>query len=175
MKTVKLKIKAANKITSFLNGLGWAAFMLGLSLFLILDKSMDYWGLYISIPFLVSILVFLLLYFAFPIRKVEELKLDKKKILIEKGKKLKSISYSEISKIILLMYPSAKRFHRDWWPITDDPVAYEPSSKNYMILEPKKGKPINIPIFLDSKQVEEKLLNTVRKTSRKYKIGLRIK
>jgi hypothetical protein len=175
MKTVKLEIKAANKITSFLNILGWTAFILGLILFLVLDKSIQYWGLYISLPFVVSLLVFLLLYLAFPVRKVGEVKLDKKKILIDKGEKPKSLSYSDISKISLLLYPSAKRFHRDWWPITDDPIAYEPSSKNYLIVKPKKGKPINIPVFLGSKRVEEKLFNIVQKNCSKYKIGLRIK
>ena len=175
MKTVKLEIKSADKFTTFLNILGWASFMLGLLLFLFLDKSLQNWGLYISLPFGVSILVLLLLFFAFPIRKVGEVKLEKKKISIDKGEKPKSLSYSEISKISLLLYPSAKRFHRDWWPITADPIAYEPSSKNYLIVKPKKGKPINVPVFLGSKRAEEKLLDTVQKNCRKYKIGLRIK
>jgi hypothetical protein len=175
MKTVKLEIKAANKITSFLTILGWTAFILGLILFLVLDKSIQNWGLFVSLPFVVSLLVFLLLSFAFPIRKVGEVKLEKKKIQIDEGKKPKSLSYSDISKISLLLYPSAKRFHRDWWPITDEPIAYEPSSKNYLIVKPKKGKSINVPVFLGSKRAEEKLLDTVQKNCRKYKIGLRIK
>ena len=80
MKTVKLEIKAANKITSFLTILGWTAFILGLILFLVLDKSIKYWGLYISLPFVVSLLVFLLLYLAFPVRKVGEVKFYNVKI-----------------------------------------------------------------------------------------------
>lgn len=175
MKTVKLEIKAANKITSFLTILGWTAFILGLILFLTLDKSMEKWGLITSLPFLFALLVFLLLTLAFPVRKIGEVKLEKKKILIDKGEKPKSLSYSDISKISLLLYPFAKRFHRDWWPIADDPIGYEPSSKNYLIVKPKKGKSINVPVFLGSKCLEENFLNTVQKYCRKYKIGLRIK
>ncbi|WP_228780029.1 hypothetical protein [Aquiflexum lacus] len=78
MKTVKLEIKAANKITSFLTILGWTAFILGLILFLTLDKSMEKWGLFTSLPFLFAFLVFLLLTLAFPVRKIGEVKLKKK-------------------------------------------------------------------------------------------------
>lgn len=175
MKTVKLEIKAANKVTSLLTILGWVSFILGLILFLTLDKSIENWGWFVSLPFLTSLLIFLLLSLAFPVRKVGEVKLEKKKILIDEGENPKCLSYSDISKISLLLYPSAKRFHRDWWPITDDPIAYEPSSKNFLIVKPKKGESINIPVFLGSKTTEDRFLKTIQKYCRKYKIGLRIK
>jgi hypothetical protein len=113
--------------------------------------------------------------FFFPPKKSGELFLTDREIRIFLKGKEKDLKFDEVSKITVVLARNMGRFHRDWWPINDDPGPYTPSTKNHLLVKLKKGKSILVPYCLSTRKEEKNLLTILKEKSEKYRFGLKVK
>jgi hypothetical protein len=175
MEKLILDIKKPSKTTKMLNSIAWLFIVVSLVIFLVTAESVHRWGILFLLPVGVAMLFFLLTVLFFPPKKTGELFLTENKIRIFLKGKEKELKFDDVSKITVVLARNIGRFHRDWWPINDDPAPYNPSSKNHLLVKIKKGKSILVPYFLSTKQQENHLLTILKETSEKHKFGLKVK
>ncbi len=69
MKTLALDTKETNDTSQLLNISAFGLMVMGLGLFLILNRSLSNWGILVSMPIFLGLLIFLFKFFCFSIQK----------------------------------------------------------------------------------------------------------
>jgi hypothetical protein len=174
MQKLILDIKKPSKTTTMLNSIAWVFLLVSLVIFLVTADSFHRWGILFILPVGIAMLFFLLTLVFFPPKKTGELFLTQNKIRIFLKGKQKDLRFEDVSKITVVLARNIGRFHRDWWPINDDPAPYNPSTKNHLLVKIKKGKSILVPYCLSTKQQEKLLLTMLKETSEKHGFGLNV-
>jgi hypothetical protein len=174
MKELALDIKETNNTSQLLNISGFGLLMIGFSLFVVIDKSLPYWGIVVSLPIAASFLFFLINYLFFISKKSGEMLLRKEGVIFIKNGKRRNFLFTEVSKIRLILFNKAYTFHRNWWPLKEESIPYEANELNYIHIKPKKGKSRLIRFRLDSKKKENELLDFFREKCGQYHVALKI-
>lgn len=174
MKELALDIKETNNTSQLLNISGFGLLMIGFGLFVVIDKSLPYWGIVVCLPLASGLLFFLINYLFFTSKKSGEMLLRKEGVIFKKNGKKRNFLFAEVAKIRLILFSKAYTFHRNWWPLKEESIPYEANEINYIHIKSKKGKSKLIRFRLDSKKKERELLDYFSEKCSQFHISLKI-